>query len=131
MGSVVPRANDPFAGVTAIETNIACPTVSVAEPATVPKVAVIEALPTASPLANPPAPTPATDDDDELQVTELVRFCVLPLLKVPVAVNCWLFPLAMLALAGLTAIDANTGTVTVRAAEPTMVPEAAEMVDDP
>jgi len=52
-GSVVPMANDALAGVTAIETSTASPTLSVAEPLIEPDVAVMIALPTPCPLANP------------------------------------------------------------------------------
>jgi hypothetical protein len=130
MGIVVPRANVPFAGVTAIDTSTACPTFSVADPAIVPDVAVMVAVPTPSPLANPPDPTPATGDD-ELHVTLLVTFCVLPSLNVPVAVNCWFVPFAIVALPGFTPIDTNTGAVTVKAAEPATEPEVAVIATDP
>jgi hypothetical protein len=43
-------------------------------------------------------------------------------------VNCWLVPKAMLAGAGVTAIDTRPGAPTVRAAEPLMVPEVAVIV---
>jgi hypothetical protein len=70
-------ARDALAGVTAIETSTACPTFSVAEPLIEPDVAVIIALPTPSPLANPLLAILATVED-ELQLTELVRSCALP-----------------------------------------------------
>jgi hypothetical protein len=70
-------ARDALAGVTAIETSTACPTLSVAEPLIEPDVAVIIALPTPSPLANPLLAILATVED-ELQLTELVRSCALP-----------------------------------------------------
>jgi hypothetical protein len=43
----------------------------------------------------------------ELHVTELVRFCVLLSLYVPVAVNCCAVPLATEAFAGVADIDTN------------------------
>jgi hypothetical protein len=70
-------AKDALVGVTAIETSTACPTFSVAVPLIKPDVAVIIALPTPSPLANPPLLILATVED-ELQFTELVRSCALP-----------------------------------------------------
>jgi hypothetical protein len=70
-------ARDALAGVTAIETSTACPTLSVAEPLIEPDVAVIIALPTPCPLANPLLAILATVED-ELQLTELVRSCALP-----------------------------------------------------
>lgn len=74
----MPNANDELAGVTAIETKVGCPTPSVVEAVIEPEVAVIVAVPTLTPVANPPAAIVATDVADELQVTLLVRFCVLP-----------------------------------------------------
>jgi hypothetical protein len=126
-GSVVPMANDALAGVTAMETSTACPTFSVAVPLTKPDVAVMTAVPTPSPLATPPPAMLATVED-EVQVTELVRSCALPSLYVPVAVNCWLVPLAIDALPGLTDIDTNTGDVTANVAEPVIVPEVAVII---
>jgi hypothetical protein len=70
-------ANNGLAGVTAIETSTACPTLSVAEPLIEPDVAVMVAVPTPCPLANPPLPMLATVED-EFQVTELVRSRALP-----------------------------------------------------
>src|ERR1700691_2112106 len=120
-------ARDALAGVTAMETSKACPTLSVAVPLIKPDVAVMMAVPTPSPLANPPLAMLATVED-ELQVTELVRSCALPSLYVPVAANCWLVPLAIDALPGLTDNDTNTGAVTAKLAEPVMVPEVAVIV---
>ena len=47
------------------------------------------------------------------------------------AVNCWLRPAATDAEGGVTAIEVRTGAVTVRPAEPLMLPEAAVIVADP
>ena len=47
----------------------------------------------------------ATEVVADAQVTWLVRFSVELSEKVPVAVNCSVCPLAMLGLAGVTAID--------------------------
>ena len=55
--------------------------------ATPPCAAVMFVVPTARPAAKPAALIVAVAVFDELQVTELVKFCVLPSLKVPVAVN--------------------------------------------
>jgi hypothetical protein len=45
-------------------------------------------VPTPVPAAEPEVSIVATDVKDETQLTVPVRFCVLPSLKVPVAVNC-------------------------------------------
>jgi hypothetical protein len=96
-----------------------------------PEVAVMVAVPTPVPVANPLLAMVATVAEDELQVTELVRVCVLPSLYVPVAANCWLAPLAIDALPGLTDNDTRTGAVTANVAEPVIVPEAAVIVAVP
>jgi hypothetical protein len=69
-------------------------------------------------VASPPPLTVAIVAADEVQVAVLVRFCVVPLLYVPVAVNCCVYPAATDAVPGVTAIEANTGVVTVNVAEP-------------
>jgi hypothetical protein len=61
----------------------------------------------------------ATEVFEELQVTDVVRFWVVPSVKVPVAVNCWVRPSAMDGgSVGVTARDINTAGVIVRAVEP-------------
>src|ERR1700722_16607898 len=49
----------------------------------------------------------------ELQMTWLVRFCVVPSEKVPMAVNCCVVPLANVAVLGLIAIETRVAGVTV------------------
>jgi hypothetical protein len=66
--------------MTAIEANTAAVTVNVAEPLIAPDVAVIVALPCARLVANPALLIVAIDVADELQLTLLVRFCVVLLL---------------------------------------------------
>ena len=62
---------------------------------------------------------------DDVHVAELVRFCVVPLLYVPVAVYCCVYPAATDAVPGVTETEVSTGAVAVRVADPLMVPEAA------
>jgi hypothetical protein len=123
-----PAGTDGDAGATEIDVNTAAVTVNVAEPWIVPDVALIVAVPFATPVASPPLLTVAIVVADEVQVTVLVRFCVVPLLYVPVAVNCCVYPAATDAVPGVTAIEANTGAVTVNMAEPWIVPEVAAIV---
>jgi hypothetical protein len=80
---------------------------------TEPKAACIVVLPGTTPVARPLTVIVATAVFVEVQVTELVRFCVLPSLKVPVAVNCCVVPAAIEEFAGVTASDANVGAVIV------------------
>jgi hypothetical protein len=62
-------------------------TVRIAELLTDPNDAVIVLWPGANPVASPLELIAATEDVREPQVTEAVRFCVLPSLNNPVAVN--------------------------------------------
>ena len=86
-------------------------------------------------------PIVATEGTEELHCTRLVMFCVLPSLKVPKAVNCWLNPTATFEVDGETKIDTNTGggLLTVKLVEPftelnwafTVVTPAATAVASP
>ena len=68
---------------------------------------------------------------DELHVTEPVRFCVVPSVNVPVAVNCCVRPFATEGFVGDTAIDVTTAVVTVSVAVPFTLPDVAVIVVDP
>jgi hypothetical protein len=128
---VVPLPIDGLEGVTEIETNTAGPTVREVLPVTPAALALIWEVPWAAPVARPPAVMVATAAFDETQVAELVRSWVLPSEYVPVAVNCSEFPLAIDGLAGLTAIDTNTGEPTVTAALPETPIQPALICDVP
>src|SRR5437667_12707679 len=110
-----------FVGVTAIEVRVAAVTVSVVLPETPPKVAVIVVVPAATDVARPCDPPAllivATAVLDELQVTWVVRSCVVLSLKVPVAVNCWVNPSGRPGLVGVTAIETRVALVTVSVAQ--------------
>src|SRR6202012_1386763 len=71
-------------------------------------------------------------DVPEDQVTEVVRFCVLLSLNVPVAVNCCVAPFAIDGDAGVTAIDRSVAAaagLTVRLASvPTLHVAFEELV---
>jgi hypothetical protein len=102
-----------------IEVSVAATTVSPVLPLTVPDFAVIVVVPlSVSAVTTPAAVIVAVVVFDELQVTVEVRFCVDPSLYVPVAVNCVRVPSGTEAFAGVTAIDSNTGAVTVNVVEP-------------
>ena len=77
-----PSGIEEFAGVTAIDTRVALVTVSVAIPEIEPNVAVIVVGPAAKPNAVPFVGTVSLIEawvgTDEVQVTLLVMFCVLP-----------------------------------------------------
>jgi hypothetical protein len=74
----VPDVIEGFAGVTAMDTRVAAVTLRVVDPLTVPELAATVVVPTPFPVARPPLEIVATPGDEELQVTVLVRFCVLP-----------------------------------------------------
>ena len=75
---VVPFAIEGFAGVTAIDTRTAGPTVKVVLPDTSPKEALTWQVPGAAPLARPPGVIVATAGLDDTQAAELVRSTVDP-----------------------------------------------------
>jgi hypothetical protein len=85
---VRPFAIDGFAGVTAIDCSVAAVTVSTVDPLTEPDVALMVLVPTPAPVANPVLVIVAVAVVPDDQVTDVVRFCVLLSLNVPVAVNC-------------------------------------------
>jgi hypothetical protein len=128
---VVPFTTEGFAGVTAIDCNVAAVTVSVVEPTMEDDVAEIVEVPAAAPVASPAAVIVAAAVFDELHVAVLVRFWVVPSLKVPVAVNCWVAPLVIVGFEGVTAIDCSVAAVTVSVVEPFTVPDVALMVEVP
>jgi len=76
--SFVPDAIDWLAGVTLMATSTAGFTVSVLNPLIAPAVAVIVLPPTPTPVASPPLEIVAKAVAEELQLTEEVRFCVVP-----------------------------------------------------
>jgi hypothetical protein len=100
-----------FTGVTVIEESRAGVTVSVTGGLDVMlvNVARMVVVPMLTAVANPWEPaallivaTPMLDED---HVATAVKFCVLESANVPVAVNCWVVPLAILALGGDNVID--------------------------
>lgn len=88
-------------------------TVSVVLPVTPPLAALIVLVPAATAVARPVELMVAWAVFEELQVTLPVRFCVEPSVKVPVAMNCWVVPSGMEGLAGVTAIEASVGSISV------------------
>ena len=93
-----------------------------------PWVAVIIAMPGATPVARPPLVTLATDEFDELQVTCVVISWFCPSEYVPVAVNCWMDPTSM---PGVTTMEDRAAEVTVRVMLTEILPEVAVMVAVP
>ena len=103
-------------------------TVSPVEPLIGPVVARIAVLPVATPVANPPLAIVAAAVLVEVHVTKLVRFWLLPSLKIPIAVNCNVALAVIEESTGVTAIDTKTAVVTVRPVVPVIEPEVALIV---
>jgi hypothetical protein len=86
--SVSPLAIEELGAVIAIDLSVAEPTVKVNEFEFTPlRAAVIMAFPLFTAVARPAVLIVATDGVPEFHVAVLVRFCVVPSLNVPVAVN--------------------------------------------
>jgi hypothetical protein len=87
-----------------------CPTVTVAVPLTVPEVAVIVTplVVFAIALINPVVLTVTCVESLLLQLT-LLTLPVVPSLKFPVAVNCWVCPTCRFGLVGVTVILLSVG----------------------
>src|SRR3984885_11359397 len=75
-GCVAPLVIDGFAGVTAIDCNVAAVTVSTVEPLIADDIAVIAEVPTPAPVASPATLIVAVVVGPQLQATVLGRFCV-------------------------------------------------------
>ena len=93
----VPGAIVMFAGVTDIETREGEMDM-LNEPLTDPEAAITEHCPLALALNMPLPATVARFGSDVVQVTLLVRSCVLPLLYLPTAVSCSVSPATTAAL---------------------------------
>src|SRR5258708_27443810 len=97
-------------------------TVSNVDPAMLPLVALIVLVPFFSVLASPAALIVAVATIPDPHTTLAVRFCVVPSLNVPVAVNCTGVPAATLGFAGVTAIDCKVAAVAIGNVCPPVTP---------
>jgi hypothetical protein len=108
-----------LAGVTVIESRLAFVTVRLADAESPLIEAMMTVLPPALPAkASPVLFTLATVGWEELHVTRLEIFWVMPFVKVPVALNCWSVYLAIFAFAGVTVNDFSDAGPTVSTVEP-------------
>ena len=89
---VLPSVFVELVGVTAIEVIFASAIVIVVEPLTVPDAAVIVACPGETPVTNPVVLMLAIVESEVDQKALLVKSCVVPSLKVPVAAICKVLP---------------------------------------
>ena len=127
---VVPGARLGFVGDTLIEASVAGVTLSVVVPAmlvdgSVAVIVVDPMLPLFGDVANPLDPFAllivAIVVSDELHVTDVVMGCVVLSVYVPVAMNWFVRPLAMLGFASVTAIDTSAALVTLSVVVPDML----------
>lgn len=123
---VVPSAIEGFAGLIAIETGTADVTVKLALALTEAMLAVMLTDPAATPLATPWLPVllliVAMVKSDVLHCTVEVTSCVLPSLKVPLAVNACVVPAGMEPDCGAMEMLTGIAAVTVSVAG-TVIPE--------
>jgi hypothetical protein len=119
-------------GVTDTDTSVAGVTDSVVDPETLPNAAMTVINPEAIEVANPLEPAVllmvATAAEDELQFTNAVKSCVVLSENVPMAVNWWFVPAAMLELVGVTAMDTSVADVTFSVIDPQMPPRVALII---
>ena len=118
-------------GVTTIELSVAAVTVRMAEPDLPLKVAVIVAVPMDRPVAIPGETTVATAMVPELQVTRLLMSTLVPSEYAPVATKRCVRPIGVVAVNGVTTIELSVAAVTVKVAEPDLLPKVAVMTDVP
>jgi len=104
--------------------------VIVSEALTEPDVAVTVAVPFVIAFTTPVLLT-ATVADEADQETLLVKFCVVPSLKVPVAVNCFVLPIVKDRLDGVIDNEAKVAGSTVRFVDAPREPEVAVIAADP
>ena len=106
-------------------------TVRLAVPETAPNVAVIIVCPGATALDTPFAAMVAVPAEEEVQLTDPVRFCWLPSLKLPMAVKGCVVPETIVGFAGLTAMDISVTEFTVKTVDPLTELDAAVIVACP
>jgi hypothetical protein len=134
-------AIDIVSGATVIEVNVGAVAVTVrlTPGEVIPfRLAVIDVIPTATPVANPRVPAVLLIDAkpvfDEAHVAVEDRFWVEPSLNVPVATNCSVAPMAIDGAGfGVTAIEVSDSAVTVNpfVSEATSVPDVRVTVCAP
>ena len=118
------------AGETLIEVSCAL-TVIVLVPVTPPNCAEITAVPPATAVTSPALSTEATAAAEELQVALFVITCVVPSLRVAVAMQLNKVLGAISAVAGVTEIEETVAVDTVSGAEPVTPLKVAEMLAVP
>lgn len=101
------------------------------DPSAAVTVAVFASIPVASPRLPLALPMPTTTVFDELQVTCVVKSCVLLSVNVPVAVNCCVKPFEKVGSVGVTWIETSVAGLIVATVLPLTLPKVAVIVDEP
>lgn len=126
---VMPFTTVGSLGVISRETRETPVTVREVVPEILPEAAAIVVVPAERAFADPLSAAllliAAIETSEELQVTDEVMSWVEWSVKVPVALNCTVVPVASVGFLGVTSIDASAAAVTVRDVEPEMLPEVA------
>jgi len=84
-----------------------------------------------SAVARPELSIVATAMFDDAQVTELVKFTVVPSWRVPIAVNCCVAPEEIDPLVGVMEMDVRFAVTTLTVVEPLIPSRVALIVADP
>lgn len=116
-----------LAGVTASETMVALVIVKVADPDIEPDEAAIDVVPGETAVTTPVLLTDATPGCEELHITELVTSCIVPSVKVPMALNCSSIPDGMDALLRTTDKETIAAAITDTVVDP-LTPEVAAVM---
>jgi hypothetical protein len=125
---VAPGVIEALPGLTLIVTSTAGVT-SICELPFIPDiVATTVVLPGLIPVATPLDVIVATVVSIALHPAAPVMSWLLPSVKTPVAVNCWLVPEAIEGLWGVTSIETSAAGATVNIDDPDIVPEVATML---
>jgi hypothetical protein len=128
---LVPAAIEALVGDTLIETSAAGVIVIVTDCEVEPDVALIVALPCPTPVATPVLETETTPLEDEAQLIDEVRSCVVPSEYVPVAWNCTVVPTAIDGFVGVIETETSVAGVIVIVAVVFLPPYAPVIVAEP
>jgi len=78
-----------------------------------------------------PLPLTVADVSEEFHVTSVVISKLVPSEYIPMAVNCWVSPIGMLGLSGVTDMEDRVAWGTVRVVFPDLPPKEAVIVAEP
>jgi hypothetical protein len=114
-----------------METSAAAETVNPLVPLTDPVLALTAATPMALPVARPELLIFTTPEGELVQVTKLVRSCVVPSVYVPLAANCAVVPSGIMEWFSITAMETSAAAETVNSLEVFTDPKVAVIADAP